>query len=138
MKRKWVIWVAVAQHLVWFTCLIFGGPDMQTLSALWVLASYIPNNLGLACLMGFSAVTSAVGALRGKRGPWGLIWAMPQQVVLIISAAGCVQEIITLRLPDGSVRTLPFVLGAVSIPIILAIFHTVALIEYYGYHSVRR
>lgn len=115
---------AVALHFIWATILMV-DQDALGATALSALHRHIP----MPWLMWVIA-TAALMALLALvvRAPLFLLMLLPQQILLMMSAAGAVEAIWLGQFADGVVRSRGFLAADQCYSIIVAIGHTAAII----------
>lgn len=130
MRSKWIIWAAIALHVLW------GGLLLCDESAGWVTAIHLFVHLcGSSTAAGIIylcvSVMAACSLLRGRSSVeyLELIGLLPQQVILMISALGAVAAISRGMFADGVVRPRAFISADQGNDIIFCLFHTAAMID---------
>jgi hypothetical protein len=123
------VWYAVTLHVIWAT-LLFTGDDAKHATAVYTLARLFPAKTGLAIVLLFVAIMASYGLLKRTGPPGGRIMLLvPQQLVLGISAAGCVRAMWLGHFADGVTRPTAFLI-ADQAPAILALMAHSATIFY--------
>ena len=132
VKVPWIVWAAIFLHVTWGVLLLIDDqaanctPIAHSLS--WVqspglLASIYFAASGLALL----GATVDIGFMPA------LICILPQQFVLMFSSVGAMLAIYNSQFPDLVVRSRSFIAADQSIEIIVAIFHTISVVDgFYG------
>ena len=130
LERKWIIWWAVIVHFVWGILLLVD------VSPLGITAIHEFALLGLP-----RYVISALFIVAAAMSTWGLVhkpksdiirilYLLPQQMLLVISAVGAAKAMWLSQFADGVIRPREFLI-ADQMPVILtAIFHTLAILEF--------
>src|SRR5258708_112656 len=122
------IWGAVALHLIWGGLLLLtdGANGVTAISSLF---SAIPSRAGLGLALIGAALCSAYAlADRGLPPFFRLLWLLPQQLIMTITAAGCVYYMWLGRFADRGTRPTA-VLFADQIPAgIFATIYTLAVL----------
>lgn len=122
---------AIALHLTWAGILIVDDVATQA-TALNAVYRYIdPVPLLIAVL-----VTAASLALFGLylSSPVALLLLLPQQLILMMSAAGAFEAMWNMQFADGVIRPVAFIAADQIYSILAAIGHTAALIR----HAISR
>lgn len=132
MKRKWVVWVAIFQHLIWAICL-FISPSAAGVTAISAIsnwaggASYAKYVILIVALL---ALVSLCLSTDSKKPKWyWTVMLIPQQLVLMVSAIGAVECISRGMFADGVPRPVPFMFADQIPSILIAIFHTCAIFD---------
>ena len=130
-----IILYAVILHFSWGVLLLLDD------SAGWATAVHsvlvwLGPSYATAAIMFVVAIGAAAGLHRRlAHSLWGVGLMLPQQIVLITSAAGAIQAMALSSFADGVVRPAAFII-ADQLPVVLvAIAHTVAIVSY---HCTRR
>lgn len=115
---------AITLHLVW-AGILATDYEVTNATALNALARFIhPEPVLIGVL-----VTAALLAVWGMmtRYPWVVLLLMPQQVLLMMSAAGAFEAIWIAQFADGVVRSREFIAVDQIYSILAAVGHTVAI-----------
>lgn len=120
-----VVALSIAQHLFWVGMILF---DLHALNAtgLHALYKYIQPPQFLAFTLAISSLSAIVGIM--SRLPWLVILLIPQQILLMMSAAGVVEAIYLGQFADGVLRPQAFIASDQIGTILFAIGHTTAMI----------
>ena len=128
LRIPWIIIYAVALHLIW------AGTMFADESAIFSTA---PS--GLSDIFGtrFGAASAVLGAAllagwalwRGKVDTVSLLALLPQQMILILSAAAAAEAIWGSQFADGVVRPRAFILTDQIPAVLIAIAHTAAILD---------
>ena len=134
-RTPWIIWFAIALHAIWGVALLQFGPQHTTaVDALLTLNPTRFVGLGLIVVAGLATWS----LLRHRSDLKGLFLALPQQFILLVSAAGAGNAILNGHYADGVPRPHVFILID-QIPIVLtAALHTAALIDIFLFHADSR
>lgn len=116
---------AVGLHLVWASILVFDHSATQA-TAVNALHRFIGNELLLAFTVAFAALVAFYAML--SRSPWTLLLLLPQQILLMMSAAGAVEAIWTAQFADGVIRSRAFIAADQVYSVLAAMGHTAAII----------
>lgn len=124
-RNNWVFLYGILLHLVW------GLTLLQSVDPLNVTAISTIVSLGItsAPMAGYFYLFVAMMAILGLFGPKpaGFFFLLPQQVVLICSAFGAIQAMVTGVFADGVVRSTTFLIADQSPAVIAAIVHSLAV-----------
>jgi hypothetical protein len=120
-----IIWYAICLHCLWAVLLL---SDRATTGATPVHVYHaVPRWLLVAILL-TASVLAAYGVTRRRPTRPALVALLPQQALLVISAAGAVTAVIVAQYGDGVIRARSFIL-ADQAPVILAVLlHTAAVL----------
>ena len=122
VRRVWVIWYAVALHLAWGLLLLV-GPSAQFVTQ----TSFLANGVGrypLALILFLVAGLAVYGLWRRD----SVLWAIPQQVILVLSAYAALRAMQLGAFPDGVRRPHLFIVTDQIPAVLTAVFHTLALL----------
>ena len=129
----WVIWLAVGVHWVWAVCAFV---NYEPLSAFFDLLLTVHLGWPLtAALFASVGVLAAVSLNRGHRMSvaWHVGLLLPQQAMLMVSAAGSILTSIEGHAPLNTAPVDSVVAVAVMAPTVgIAIFHTLAILDMFG------
>ncbi len=124
-----IIIIAVVQQYIWAAMIAIDAEALHT-TGVQILANALPPKMQQAVVVAALTFTATAAAL----GFWArqrigtLLSLLPQQLMLYVSAGGAAQAIYHARFADGVERTQAF-LVVDQIPLVLvAIFHTWAII----------
>lgn len=124
-----IISYAITLHLIW-AGLVLGWPDQIQATPLNFLLFYIRwpvLTFFLIGVAGWAAYGSVYGAEYQK--PWRrILHLIPQQVVLIVSAYAALWAVFSGHYADGTIRHWAFILADQVPQILVAIFHTAAIV----------
>ena len=135
MRRQWILWFAVLQHLTWAVLLLYGG-ELHTTAIDSVITRIKPYPLSAAALIVISLLSMAAILMpKNTRQQWlsALYLSIPQQFVLFLSAGGAMTAVINGSFADGVLRPRAFILADQIPAILTALLHFAALMEYYFY-----
>lgn len=121
---------AVALHLAWAVILLFDGSATNA-TALNALHRYIALPL-LSPVIAGAALVAAYGMWSGSS--WTLVLLLPQQILLMMSAAGAIEAIWLSQFADGVIRARAFIAADQLYSVLAAIGHTLAIIA----HAIRQ
>lgn len=125
-----IVFSAVLLHLSWAGILLF-DESATNATALNALHRYI-SLPKLPPIIAGAALCAVAAMLWPSR--WTLALLVPQQILLMMSAAGCAEAIWLSQFADGVVRARGFIAADQIYSIIVAIGHTLAIIA----HAVRQ
>lgn len=115
---------AVSLHIAW-AIFLFIDPAATNATAVHALARWIHPPAFLACSV--AAVGSAAALALVLNTSW-IVWLLvPQQVFLMMSAAGAVEAIWLAQFADGVFRPRAFIAADQFYSILAAFWHTVAI-----------
>jgi len=122
---------AVALHWSWAVILIFdsGGTQATALNAVY---RYVEPVSFLILVLMFAATSAMLGLI--LRSPLALLLLLPQQIILMMSAAGAFEAIWTMQFADGVIRSRAFIAADQIYSLLAALGHTLALIR----HAISR
>ena len=121
------IWLAISQHLLWAGCLLYSAEPLGVTSIHHVSGS-IGGRIPAIIVMSAVSITAAVGLIRNSR-TISLACLLPQQFVLMYSAFGACVAIYNSTFADGVVRSREFLVADQFGWALLAIAHTVAVLQ---------
>lgn len=133
--NRYVLWIvawAVALHAAWGGLLMFSNSPLNTtpLHTYTVLFGGSHRAIGLILLM--VAAMAFVGLKKsGNPNNEGILWLMPQQIALLISATGALAAALVGHYADGVPRPHLFILADQLPSILGAIAHSAALFNMY-------
>lgn len=116
---------AVGLHLCWAIIILFDESAVNA-TAVNALFRYIDPPRLLAGSVAAAAFLALYAML--APGTWTLLLLLPQQVLLMMSAAGAVEAIWASQFADGAIRPHGFIAADQIYSIIVAIGHTAAII----------
>jgi hypothetical protein len=118
---------AIGLHLSWAVILLIDSSATNA-TAVHALYRYL-HSVPLLSLMLFAAAGLAMKGLC-TRVPWIVLLLLPQQILLLMSAAGAVEAIWISQFADGVIRPRAFLAADQIYSILAAIGHTVAIIAH--------
>lgn len=128
-QYKWLILIVSFIHVVW-GLLIFRSLDALMTTPTYALALFIPNNNLLAFILFAAAFLGIIGYMEDKSETKKLLYLLPQQICLFISAFGSLYMILNGHYADGITRSFDFMLSD-QIPIMaIALGHFFSIIQY--------
>lgn len=117
---------AVALHLAWAVILLFdhSATNATALHALhrYIALPFLPPVIAGAALVAAYAMWS--------NSSWTLVLLLPQQILLMMSAAGAVEAIWLSQFADGVIRARAFIAADQLYSVLAAIGHTLAIIAH--------
>jgi len=132
-QRYWIIYYCCCLHLVWGLILLFNTSALN-ITAIHSMTSFfgLDNHIALGIVCILFGIAAFVGAFeRFKNTSLGLAMMTPQQFILMESAIGAIMAISHSCFADGVIRDRAFI-GADQAPAILvALFHTCAIIDFH-------
>jgi hypothetical protein len=118
---------AIALHLAWAALLIFDSSPLSV-NAIDALYRYIhPAPLLIFVIMG-AAMMALIGLFTEL--PWVLFCLIPQQALLMMSAAGAIESMWLGQFADGVLRPHAFIAADQFYSVLAALGHTVAIIAH--------
>lgn len=124
-----IILYAVALHFIWAICL-FVNPNVLHITAMGTYLDYFSPTTPHATLLGILFCVVAILAVVGlfvKDKLSRLLLMIPQQMMLVISAAGALQAMISGSFADGVIRTHSFLIADQLPAILVATGHFIAV-----------
>lgn len=133
--KKWIIWSVVFLHFTYGLSLILSNTPLDTSTLHWMIYSFGSFQSGIififsSMLMCFSVILKSVVLKNKKTGFFGIICAVPQQLLLLESANRAILCIYAGSFADGVIRPRMFIFVDQLPAMLLAFFHTVALIDW--------
>lgn len=134
MRRKWVVMLAIAIHLLWGILLLSGEKSVTGVTAIHTTQTLLgsPSTVGWAYLLAsFCSLAGII--LEGRiRLMFELSLMLPQQFLLMLSAFGALYAMRLSAFADGVVRPRSFLIADQGPAVLIAVFHTLALWEVFG------
>lgn len=127
---SWMIWYAVALHLVWAACLAWDGAT-GGVTAIHHLLLFMPRRCAIYLLAGVG--TLAAYGLLAQRRRVSLLCVLPQQFVLMCSAVGALHAILSSTFADGVPRPRAFICADQMPALLAAVLHTFAILEFHAF-----
>ena len=119
---------AIALHFVWATILSFDDSALgvTAINALhrWIPMPWLVGVIGGAAVLASIAITA--------RPPWFVVLLLPQQILLVMSAAGAIEAIWLAQYADGILRTRAFLAADQFYSILACVGHTIAIVAHTG------
>lgn len=126
MLPPYIIFYAIVLHVCWGVTLLFSNIPTN-ITAVHQLASIFKPTWFLGVVLILAAVGALVG-LRAKPSKFQVVYLMPQQFLLTISAVGATTSIFNGAFADGVIRSPLFIFTDQLPAILIAVFHTLAMI----------
>ena len=130
MKNNFIIILAIIMHFLWGLCLILSPVAIHTTGIDIVLQAF-PNHYIAGLIFSIIAGCSFLSILRNKIDWIGVLLLIPQQILLIISAGGALNNIFLGHFADGVVRSRYFIFADQLPAILITIFYTLAILQTY-------
>ena len=131
MRRSFTLWMAVALHVVW-GLLLWVDPTTLSVTSISMLRYVIDDAFSIGLLLLIASALAAWGIRKGCCRS-SLVALLPQQFVLVVTALGAIQAIVLGTFAPGStLRSRPFLIAALAPMILIAVFHTLAVLREYG------
>ena len=133
-----VAWAAICQHVAWGVLLLTSG-ELRTTGLAWMIeVCGGPYRAGVLCL-----VIGLLAVFPHFRSPYRrslslLLFYLPQQILLFMSATNAMRAVILQQFADGVIRGWAFILADQLTAVLFAVFHTIALLQFYGILQGRR
>lgn len=122
-----MVMYAVILHLIWALLILF-DPSALGATPLDSLYRYIHSPLQLSLILAVVAFVAAAGSF--ARMPVQVLALVPQQIVLMMTAAGSIEAIWLAQYADGVFRPRTFMLADQANSILAACGHTIAIIAH--------
>lgn len=125
-----IVWLAIAHHVIW-GLLVLGWDGQIQATPISILRQIFPDNVLAPCL--FIVAGFAMAGLEQMDCDKGCFWKrigylLPQQIALMFSAWASLVAILNGHYADLEVRPRSFIAADQSIHILLAMFHTFAVV----------
>jgi hypothetical protein len=114
---------AISLHYVWSVILLTDSAALRV-TAVDALHRFIPMPW---LPMVLAAVASLALIAMAAQPPWFVVLLLPQQILLVMSAAGAVEAIWIAQYADGAIRDRAFIAADQFYSILACIGHTVAI-----------
>jgi hypothetical protein len=121
-----MVMFAIALHL-WWALMIALDPSALNATGLSSLYRYIHSPQLLVLVVAGAALMAVAGMF--ARAPWMVMLLLPQQVLLMMSAAGVIEAIWLAQFADGVVRPRAFIAADQMYSVLAAVGHTLAIIS---------
>ena len=128
MTQRWVIWLAVTQHLLWSVCLL-ASPAPVGVTAIFAVVSQAGGRYPAALVFALVAGMAVLGVAQRFKWWWAALLVIPQQLVLLVSAYGAGECVVRGQFADGVARPFWFMLADQAPSVLVAVFHTCAILE---------
>lgn len=140
MPRLWpgylAVWAAVILHFLWVALLLVPGTRAYSstpVHEVWALSGH--SAWRTSVLLGVVAGAALIGLVRHTPPGLKILYLLPQQLVLGISAAGAMLAIYESHYADGVSRPGTFIAADQAAVILTWLGHTFALMLLYLIHS---
>jgi hypothetical protein len=127
-----IVYFASALHIVWGGLLLFSADPIGTTAIYGLVVSLGGQHIAALLLLGTAALALAAVRIGRARWPLGLLFSLPQQVLLIISAGYAIQAMVLGHFADGVERPHAFIIADKASIVLLAALHSLALVETFG------
>ena len=124
---SWIIWYAVALHVVWGLMLL-SQPAAAWVTAVNGVTRIVPTSAAALLFIVVGAVASAA-LLRVLPARFSLLAVLPQQALLIMSASAAIQAMARSSFADGVVRPRAFLIADQLPAVLIAVLHTAAILD---------
>ena len=135
-RVPWGLWLVIIHHAVWAVILMIEPANAKPVTALHHMSELIPSHFfcGVVLLCVSAMAWWAVHHEKSEKTlfgvfPLSLAMLVPQQLILVLSATGSVFAICAQQFPDGYPSPWNFILKDQSVNILIAILHTLNLVE---------
>lgn len=123
------IWGAVALHLTWGALLLITD-QANGVTAISSLLTVTNSRIILGIILIVAALCSAYALIdRGLPPFFRLLWLLPQQGLMTVTASGCVYYMWLGRFADGVLRPAPFLFADQILAVIFAAIYTLAVLR---------
>lgn len=116
---------AISLHLAWAILLLIDESAVNA-TAVNALFRYVHPPIVLAIAVASAALLALVAMV--TRPTWTLVLLLPQQILLMMSAAGAIEAIWSAQFADGVIRSSAFIAADQLYSVLAAIGHTFAII----------
>ena len=123
--------------MTWGTLLLLSDTPLQTI-ALYGIVRYAPLPSPLLALLFYAVSACAILSLYASTILWRIGGLIPQQFLLVLSAASAIEFILRGQTTDGSPRPWAFLAAAQAPTILLACFHSYSLCTIFTHQSEGR
>ena len=131
LGRKWIIVFAIALHMLWGALLLLDGENAAHITAIHTSLNIFRSHVLLGIIYLVASVLAIFAAWRFSPNVFNLAMVLPQQFMLMVSAIGACIAIWTSRFADGVERPMAFIMADQAPAVLMAIFHSCALLEIY-------
>lgn len=118
---------AITLHLTWAATLLIDS-SATSATAVNALFRFITLPLLLVAIIATAALLALIAMV--TRSQWTLLLLLPQQVLLMMSAAGAIEAVWTAQFADGVIRPRAFIAADQLYSVLAAVWHTVAIVAY--------
>lgn len=129
VRTKWIVHYAIAVHIVWGIVILLQGA--QNTAPTWLLSQLLGAYSGWSYLAAGVAALGAAFVVKDRMV--GLVMCLPQQMLLLLSAGGSLDCVLRGAYADGVPRPWQFILVDQSPNILVALFHSIALLEVFAW-----
>ena len=133
--QSWIIWYALALHL-WWGLLLCVSSEQLLFTGVWTLYELLPQWAAGAWLLLVAVL--AFSALTTKASISGLFRILPQQMTLVVSAGDAIVATYHSQYADGVTRPSAFILADQIPAVLIAVFHTCAVVDVYATAAAER
>ena len=130
IRNQLILWAAVAQHFTWALALCFSPDPCKVTSIAGICTS--GGRWGAVALFSLVSTLAVCGLVRPRQTPRGMLLMLPQQVLLMWSAAVAAWCIGNGQFADGAVYSRAFIGTDQELHIVLAALHTIAVLEFHA------
>lgn len=118
---------SVALHLTWAVLIMHDNSAMNA-TAVHGVGRFITSPELLAWTFASAAWFAVLGMF--TKVPWIILLLIPQQILLMFSAAGVIESVWIAQFADGVVRSRSFLAADQSYSVLAAIGHSLAMIAH--------
>lgn len=129
------VWAAIALHLTWIGALtVPGNKAFYATPVHTVWGACGQSSLYTLLLISTVVIIAAIGTFRNVTAGQKIVYLMPQQLLLGISAAGAMLAMYHGHFADGVARDNTFIIADQMAVVLTWTFHTVALMFLWFIH----
>lgn len=134
-RNSWIVWYVIAMHWLWGSMLQLGTAPL----GITAISSLTHFGFVSAPYVGLMLLTVSMLAAISRAAPKSvsLLFMIPQQLVLVVSALGAITAMQTGTFADGEVRPIPFIVADQAPSVLIAVFHILSVYSNYFYPETR-
>ena len=122
-RHRWILTYGVALHLLWGLA-ILSDPSAVRTTPTYLLGQLVPNTTLLAMVLLCSSWLAAQVVTEPVLQPKHVLFLIPQQVLMLVAAAGALGRILVGAYADGVLRSNQFLLVDQAPNVIAAVLQT--------------
>jgi len=123
-----MVMFAVTLHLFWAAVILLDGGNALGATGIAALYRYFHPTAVLIAVLTSASIFTIVGFT--SKYPWSVLFLIPQQILLMMSAAGAIEAIFISQYADGVIRAWSFIAADQAYSVIAAIGHTLAMVMF--------